>query len=173
MYQFEYELNNQDFVDFLLHHFMTTKEYSKNLLLLKIVHLVLYTLAIILFLHLFQGVFALIPIFVVLIISFFQFKNLPQTMLKSYRKSVYRMIAGDKAKRTLGHKKFTMNENEIIFEESLSSSSLQKCDIHKIDETETSIFIFVDEISAIIIPKRVFDNEKDIEDFRHALNRKL
>jgi hypothetical protein len=171
MYQFEYELSEQDFLDFLTYYYQRTKSFLQQLLLLKITLFVLYASAIILFIHFLQDFFAIVPILIILYFSYRQFKTLPETLLKSYRKSAMKLIDGDKAKKTLGHKKFTMKDSVIVYEEAFSSSSLQIDDIHKIGETGTSIFIFVDEISAIVLPKRVFPNEQEMREFRDKITR--
>jgi hypothetical protein len=161
MYKFEYELTEQDFLDFLTYYYQGTKAYTQQLFILKITLFVLYASSIILFIHFLQGFFAIVPILIILLYSYRQFKTLPETLIKSHRKAMSKMIDGDKAKKTLGLKKFTLEKNEIVYIETNSHSSLKLNEIHKIGETETSVFIFVDEIAAIIIPKRVFPNREE------------
>jgi hypothetical protein len=73
----------------------------------------------------------------------------------------------------LGKKKFTITEEGLI-EESESNKNLQKWNgIKSIEMNETSVFIFVDNVAAYIIPKRFFKNVHEQQVFIKIIDDKI
>lgn len=73
----------------------------------------------------------------------------------------------------LGKKKFTITDEGLI-EESESNKNLQKWKgIKSIETNETSVFIFVDNIAAYIIPKRFFKSVDEQQIFIKIIDDKI
>jgi hypothetical protein len=73
----------------------------------------------------------------------------------------------------LGKKKFTITDEGLI-EESESNVNLQKWKgIKSIETNNNSVFIFVDNIAAYVIPKRFFKDETEQENFIKAIEYKM
>jgi len=73
----------------------------------------------------------------------------------------------------LGKKKYTITDEGLI-EESENNVNIQKWNgIKSIEMNNTSIFIFVDNIAAYMIPKRFFNSVNDQENFVKLIKEKI
>lgn len=73
----------------------------------------------------------------------------------------------------LGNKKFTITD-EGLLEETETNKNLQKWKgIKSIETNDNSVFIFVDNIAAYIIPKRFFKDETEQENFIKTMEEKI
>lgn len=73
----------------------------------------------------------------------------------------------------LGKKMFIVTDEGLI-EESASNKNLQKWKgIKSIEANDNSVFIFVDNIAAYIIPKRFFRDEVEQNNFIKTINEKI
>lgn len=73
----------------------------------------------------------------------------------------------------LGKKKYTITEDGFI-EESENSKNIQKWEgIKSVETNRNSVFLFVDNIAAYIIPKRFFSDEEEMNNFIKIIDHKL
>ena len=61
--------------------------------------------------------------------------------------------------KVFGDKELTIYDNKVIFKEDRGTSQFNKDEIIKIDSTNKCIFFYIDEMSAIIIPKQILNSE--------------
>ena len=85
----------------------------------------------------------------------------------TYRKRIEKKIVkkvkdysrSGKLDKVFGDKELTVYDDRVVFKESSGVSKFNKEDIQKIDFTNRCIFFYVDEMSAIIIPKSYLSSD--------------
>ena len=58
-----------------------------------------------------------------------------------------------------GEKILTVYDEKIVFNETKGIKNFNKSDIKKIEQSKLCVFIYTDDMSAIIIPKKVLSKE--------------
>jgi ABC-type multidrug transport system fused ATPase/permease subunit len=165
MLELEYDVLADDFIDFQMHYFHHSKIFKNQLKTMKFVVAAVYIIAIVIFFILFEGMIKYMAIIFVILFGYNQISKMSNDVEKKHRKTLMKMIEGDKAKKTLGKKKLTIENDTVIYEEYVSNSKINFHDLLKVEESEKSIFLFVEEISAIIVPKRIFETEQSQKAF--------
>ena len=64
--------------------------------------------------------------------------------------------------KIIGEKKITIKDDVILYKEKVKTTKIELEKIERILESELNYFIYVDDVSAIILPKK-YEGEKDIQ----------
>lgn len=160
-YALQYELTAEDFIDFQLYYNRTSKTIQHSVLKTRVLMVGIYTMGAVYFIFSFKGVSLIIGLGVLFLLASVQLYLLPRRQEMKVKKLVKKMIADDNANKTLGNKKLALEDNTLVYEEELGVYKIDAGQISKIEETERSFFLFKDEISALIVPKRAFQSPEE------------
>lgn len=175
MKEFKYKIEINDFIDFQLHYLKINsqiKSSSKKTVIILIIIYILIFIAIVLY---FKGDNFLIIIPAILlsaIFSIIQIKTYKKRLEKKIVKKIYQYAKSGKLDGVFGDKILTVDENKIIFKEDRGETVFNKDDIKNIDLSDKSIFIYTDNMSAIIIPKSYL-SKSEIDFFMEYKNSSL
>lgn len=153
--EYKYKLTEDDFIDFQLHYLKMNSSMTKTI---KRTIAILVGLYIIIFAAMaiyFRDNAFLIIIIAVLVSAFsiIQILTYRKRIEKKIVKKVKDYSRSGKLDKVFGDKELTVYDDRVVFKEKSGVSKFNKEDIQKIDFTNRCIFFYVDEMSAIIIPK--------------------
>ncbi len=161
--EFKYKIEIKDFIDFQLHYLKINsqiKSSSKKTIIILVVIYILIFMAIVLY---FKGDNFLIIIPAILlsaVFSIIQIKTYRKRLEKKIVKKIYQYVEAGKLDGVLGDKILTVDENRIIFKEDRGETIFNKYDIKNIESSDKSVFIYTDNMSAIIVPKSYLKKEE-------------
>lgn len=162
--EYKYKLAEEDFIDFQLHYLRAN---SKMTLSVKRTIIILIALYIVVFVSMavyFRDNAFLIIIIAILVSAFsvIQILTYKKRLEKKIVKKVKEYVKSGKLDKVFGDKQLTVYDNKVVFKEDRGTSSFNKEDIKNVDSSNKSVFMYIDEMSAIIIPKHYLTGE-DIE----------
>ena len=157
-----YELATEDIVSFNIYHFQNSKTAKKRRVIQRF----------------------FIPVWVIMIFLFFNIKNLNLVSITSnapllvfgilwflfidkyyfwrIKSNVEKLLQEDKNNGMIGKQNVEVRDELLVVENDSGLTQYKLETINKIDENEKYLFIYVTSVSAIVIPKKVFQNyEKD------------
>lgn len=94
---------------------------------------------------------------------------IPSMMKRSVNKRVAAMLKESKNGEMFTEKKFIVDDKGVTVESESSNSFYKWESIMKLDESETTFYIYVSSVQAIIINKRHVGDSKEIEAFKAYL----
>lgn len=161
--EFKYKIEVKDFIDFQLHYLKINSQIKsssrKTVIILVFIYILIF-IAIVLY---FKGDNFLIIIPAILlsaVFSIIQIKTYKKRLEKKIVKKIYQYAKTGKLDGVFGDKILTVYENKIIFKEERGENIFSKEDIKNIDSSDKSIFIYTDDMSAIIVPKSYLGKEE-------------
>lgn len=159
--EYNYKLAEDDFIDFQLHYL---KINSKMTASIKKTIIILAALYIIIFVSMavyFRDNAFLIIIMAVLVSAFsiLQILTYRKRIEIKIAKKVKEYVRSGKLDKVFGNKELTIYDDKVVFKEDRGTNSFNKDDIKNIDSSSKSLFIYTDEMSAIIIPKQCLKQE--------------
>lgn len=173
MNEIAFELSKEDFVDFQIYYSKTSKAGKDQKKRTQLVLAILYLLSIAAFIISFSGWARVFSVGIIVIFGAFQLLTYEKRQEKRITRYVGKMVDASSPKGTLGQKKVTLYEDHLLLAEEGGESKLHYGAQMKILESEKNYFIFRDEISAIIIPKKAFPNPAAEKQFMDFLRGKL
>lgn len=164
--QINYELTKEDYIDFNMYHGLRSKTVKKSIFLQRYIVPIVY-LIVPFFLEDYRspkfkycmGLF--IGIAIMWIIFYKKYFN------ASVKKKIIKMIDEGETSKNYGNKVMILNKEGIEGIGEHDKSKLKWDGIYKIEESDKHIFIYINSMSAYIIPIRALD---DKEKFLAALN---
>ena len=172
MLQLNYKLTDEDYIEFNEFHQLIHSEVGKrNLFLLKLIGPMISILAIVIFILAKAEIMLIVTEVIVLcIFSIVCVAQARKIMKRGIRKTILKM------KETEGlpfAEETTLNftEDQII---EITKGQEVKVDYKKVEdvcETEKAFYVYINSVEALIIPKRVLDQEEEKE-LNHILTSK-
>ncbi|WP_455144714.1 YcxB family protein [Brachyspira pilosicoli] len=159
--EYKYNIEHNDFIDFQLHYLKTNPELQsslkKNLIIIIIVYVILLAG---MFVYFKSSLFMLLVVAVLItFVSVLQIISYKKRMQKNIVKKVLSYIKTGKLDDIFGEKILTVYDEKIVFNETKGITNFNKSDIKKIEQSKLCIFIYTDEMSAIIVPKKNLTKE--------------
>ena len=101
----------------------------------------------------------LIVALLITLVSILQIISYKKRVQKNIVKKVLSYIKTGKLDDIFGEKILTVYDEKIVFNETKGIKNFNKSDIKKIEQSKLCVFIYTDDMSAIIIPKKVLSKE--------------
>jgi len=171
--EFKYTLTVDDFINFNIFHFKTSKTSKKSRVRSRMLLLIFYILFFIFFIFIGKtklSVFFLVPIslyFIPLIIFWDKY------LLRKTKKIVKKMLAEGKNKSFTDEQIVIFGDDKITCKDSFSNVEYSYKVIEKLEENEKYFFIYISSIQALILTKELFESENKMNDFRQFLVPKI
>ncbi|MEI0579744.1 YcxB family protein [Brachyspira pilosicoli] len=159
--EYRYNIEHNDFIDFQLHYLKTNPELQtslkKNLIIIIIVYVILLAG---MFVYFKSSLFMLLVVAVLItFVSVLQIISYKKRMQKNIVKKVLSYIKTGKLDDIFGEKILTVYDEKIVFNETKGIKNFNKSDIKKIEQSKLCVFIYTDDMSAIIVPKKYLSKE--------------
>lgn len=163
----DFELTMQDYIDFNF-NYMDTSKSMKHMKLIQYILLTLLFLATMLhdIIVKRRSIWFSVCIYTVLIILWVKFND--KIIKKLMKPIIVKAVKEGKKTNVLGNHNLTLDEDGIVYRTEFSETKYKR--IEKIVETDNHIFVYVNTVTACIIPKRVFINIEDKDKFLNMLN---
>lgn len=159
--EYKYKLTEDDFIDFQLHYLKINSNMNSSIRRTIIILIVLY-IAVFVSMAIYFRDNAFLIIIIALLVSAFsiiQVLTYKKRIEKKIIKKVKEYVRSGKLDKVFGDKELTVYDEKIIFKEDRGNSEYNKDDIIRIDSTNKCVFLYTDEMSAIIIPKQILNSE--------------
>ncbi|WP_297299283.1 YcxB family protein [uncultured Brachyspira sp.] len=159
--EYNYKLVEDDFVDFQLHYLKINSKMTASIKKTIIILVALYIIIFVSMAVYFRDNALLIIIMAVLVSAFsiLQILTYRKRIEIKIAKKVKEYVRSGKLDKVFGDKELTIYDDKVVFKEDRGTSSFNKDDIKNIDASAKSLFIYTDEMSAIIIPKHCLKQE--------------
>lgn len=158
--EYKYNIEHNDFIDFQLHYLKTNHELQsslkKNLIIITVYIIVLIGM----FIYFKSSLFMLLIVALIMIaVSVLQIISYKKRVQKNIVKKVLSYIKTGRLDDIFGEKILSVYDEKIVFNETKGIKNFNKSDIKKIEQSKLCIFIYTDEMSAIIVPKKNLTKE--------------
>lgn len=167
--QLEYEITVQDYIDYNSNYRNKSNTNKHSILISRLIAPGVFLIMPFLLNYLFDGTSLGYWYFIFIIIAIVWFIYYPIDMKKSFERRISKILAGGNFQGILGNHIFTITENELV--DKTEISEIKYNHIHTIVETDNHIFIFLNTVTAYIIPKRFFINEDEKNNFLLLLSK--
>ena len=159
--EYRYNIEHNDFIDFQLHYLKTNPELQSSLKKNLIIIILLYVAVLIgMFLYFKSSLFMLLIVAILItLVSILQIISYKKRMQKNIIKKVLSYIKTGKLDDVFGDKILTVYDEKIVFNETKGIKNFNKSDIKKIEQSKLCVFIYTDDMSAIIVPKKYMSKE--------------
>ncbi|QTM06158.1 YcxB family protein [Brachyspira hyodysenteriae] len=159
--EYKYKLTEDDFIDFQLHYLRINSNMTSSIKKTIIILIALYIVVFVSMAIYFRDNAFLIIIIALLVSAFsvLQIVTYKKRLEKKIVKKVKEYVRSGKLDKVFGDKELTIYDDKVIFKEDRGTSGFNKDEIKKIDSTNKCIFLYIDEMSAIIIPKQILSSE--------------
>ena len=159
--EYKYRLTEDDFIDFQLHYLKSNSNMNSSVKKTIIILVVLYIVVFASMAIYFRDNAFLIVVIALLVSAFsiLQILTYKKRLEKKIVKKVKEYVRSGKLDKVFGDKELTIYDNKVIFKEDRGTSEFNKDEIIKIDSTNKCVFFYIDEMSAIIIPKQILNSE--------------
>ena len=155
--EYKYTIEHNDFIDFQLHYLKTNPELQSSLKKNLIIIILLYAAVLIgMFVYFKSSLFMLLIVaLLITLVSILQIISYKKRVQKNIVKKVLSYIKTGKLDDIF----LTVYDEKIVFNETKGIKNFNKSDIKKIEQSKLCVFIYTDDMSAIIIPKKVLSKE--------------
>ena len=159
--EYRYNIEHNDFIDFQLHYLKTNNELQSSLKKNLIIIIIVYVIVLIgMFVYFKSSLFMLLIVAVLItLVSILQIISYKKRVQKNIVKKVLSYIKTGKLDDVFGEKILTVYDEKIVFNETKGIKNFNKSDIKKIEQSKVCVFIYTDEMSAIIVPKKYLSKE--------------
>ncbi len=159
--EFNYYLGEKEYIDFQLNFLNPTikKQMKTTILILIAIYILIFS---IMFFYVGKNINTTITVFaIVTFFSILQIITYKVRLEKSIIKKLKKYIKLGKINNILGDKTLKIiDDNNISLIDKEKEMSYNKKDITKITQSKKCIFLYTDDISAIIIPKNILNNDE-------------
>jgi hypothetical protein len=158
MFEFDYQLTKEDYVEFNQYHYKNSKSFMKDIMLLR----VLFPILLLLFPVLMGKKLDMIYISIFVLISTVWIIFLPKYLWKAINKKIIKMVEENKNGDLFTLKHTTINESGVYWKSEYSEGHYNWNSVIKINETDQFIYIYVSSVQAVVISKQLSSNGIDI-----------
>ena len=159
--EYRYNIEHNDFIDFQLHYLKTNPELQSSLKKNLIIIIIVYVILLVgMFVYFKSSLFMLLVVaMLITLVSILQIISYKKRMQKNIVKKVLSYIKTGKLDDIFGEKILTVYDEKIVFNETKGIKNFNKSDIKKIEQSKLCVFIYTDDMSAIIVPKKYLSKE--------------
>ncbi len=159
--EYKYKLTEDDFIDFQLHYLRINSNMTSSVKKTIIILIALYIIVFVSMAIYFRDNVFLIVIIALLVSAFsvIQILTYKKRLEKKIIKKVKEYVRSGKLDKVFGDKELTIYDDKVIFKEDRGTSKFNKDEIKNIASTNKCVFFYIDEMSAIIIPKNILNSE--------------
>ena len=159
--EYKYKLSEDDFIDFQLYYLKMNSKMTKSVKRTIIILISLYVVIFAAMAIYFRSNAFLILIIAVLVSAFsiLQIFTYRKRLEKKIVNKVKEYVRSGKLDKVLGDKELEVYDDRLVFHEERGTSSFNKEDIKNIENSDKSVFLYVDDMSAIIVPKHYLTGE--------------
>lgn len=163
-----YQLNKQDYVDFEILNLKNSRKLKQSLFSRRLM-ISSWVLLIPPILYIFNNIPTLYGYIVILPVYIIEAAIYPSVYYKRLKRKLYRSYDDNKYSDLFIKHELTIVEDGILVKDEFSESKWQN--VTRIDESDNIILIYINSISAILIPKRVFFSAEEKSNFIGEVNR--
>ncbi len=166
MYTFKGSMTETDYIDYNIFHMNNSKSLKRANFALKFIFPIGFTLLIVMTESEFNAIYWTILVVGTII----TFRLLPKFIDKSLKKRIQSMLDDGKNGDLFEEHDYYFDESGIKMESTNSTNLYKWNSVTKFVESETTFYIYVNSIQALIIPKYYLEDMKKIDGFREYIN---
>lgn len=170
--QYSYDIVPDDFLALNIHFTETDPVVKKSVQKLRMGATMLVFFGGLIFM-LALNMFTPLAIVVYGIAAALVYKFLPVQLRRNMRKNVERTLKSASSKSICGPKTFTMEEKTCSLVGEEENSTYEYSAFSKIEQDEGHIYLFLDDVSALILPDRAFADAQARSDFLSGISAKI
>lgn len=166
-----YKLDKEDYLNFNLHHMKKFPKLRLSLLFQRVLMPIVFGL-IGIFFYRSETIKTSIIFLLWLLFSSLWFFLYPKFMKRAIEKQLNKILETDMNSYMLEEKTLELREDglyEIIKNENGTEEALKSKEIEELEEETDNLYLFLEGEAAYIIPKRFFESEKKLEDFKREV----
>lgn len=168
--ELKFELLEEDYINFNINHANKSPSLKRNVTLIRILGPVTFLIAPFIIIR-----FSEIPLWYWMtlfgITSIIWLLFYPKHFDWEMRRRIKKMLEEGNSENLFKERKISLTDKAIIETSSSSQSSTIWSKIDRVEETDRYIYIYNSSISAYIIPKRVFKDDKEKANFLEELSK--
>ncbi len=168
--ELKFELLEEDYINFNIDHANKSPSLKRNVTLIRILGPVTFLIAPFIIIR-----FSEIPLWYWMtlfgITSIIWLLFYPKHFDWEMRRRIKKMLEEGNSENLFKERKISLTDKAIIETSSSSQSSTIWSKIDRVEETDRYIYIYNSSISAYIIPKRVFKDDKEKANFLEELSK--
>lgn len=159
--EYKYRLTEDDFIDFQLQYLRINSNMTSSVKKTIIILIILYIVVFVSMAIYFRDNAFLIVVIALLVSAFsiLQIFTYKRRLEKKIIKKVKEYVRSGKLDKVFGDKVLIVYDSKVVFKEDRGTSEFDKDEIKKIDSSNKCLFLYIDEMSAIIIPKHFLSTE--------------
>nr|WP_307992539.1 YcxB family protein [uncultured Niameybacter sp.] len=169
MYKFGYNLDEADYIDFNIYHVNNSKQVKKTLLVHRIVGALVIILGGYLYTH-YKDVLSIVVYGTATILWGIFY---PKLFFKSTKNNLKKMINEGTDMSLFKYREVVINDVNIIEEIFPDESMKRWTKVIKIGESDENIFIYVSDLEALIIPKKIVGTDSEILQFINDIKKQF
>lgn len=159
-----FELTEEDYINYNLDHSKKSPSMKKSILIQRIMGPVIFVIAPFVIIQ-----FSEIPLWYWLMIfglsSIAWFVYYPKYTMWEIKRRVKKMLEEGNNENLFNQRKLLLTDEGITETSSIGASNISWDKIESLEETEDYLYIYISSVSAHIVPKRIFENLDEQEEF--------
>jgi hypothetical protein len=148
-----YNVSWDDYIDSQITYDRNSDDVAKNIKKTRFSLLSFYTFLILILYHAVEGILRILILSGILLLGASHIILVRKLFEMRVKKISKKLIKETNSDKIVGKKKLRIKENEIVYIEKEKNTKIMIKDIKKISESDKNYYIYVDETSAIILPK--------------------
>ena len=168
--ELEFELLEEDYINFNIDHAKKSSSLKKNILMQRILGPVLFLI----FPFIIRG-YTEIPMWywvtIFGIVSVVWFIYYPKYFNWEMTRRVKKMLNEGSNENILNRRKIILSDEGILEKSLIGESNVSWNQVDKVEESNEYIYIYISSISAHIIPKRIFKDENEKQMFIREISK--
>lgn len=168
--ELEFELLEQDYINFNIDHAKKASALKKNILMQRILGPIIFSLfPFIIRMYTEILMWYWVTIFGILSVSWYVFY--PKYFNWEMARRLKKMLKEGNNENILIQRKIRLSEQGILETSPIGETNISWSQVDKVEETDEYIYIYISSISAHIIPKRVFSDEDEKQMFMRVISK--
>lgn len=171
MYRFEYSLSKEDYFNYNMHFYKTSRTNRNTLNIARIFIFLSITLLTIVMRvndHIDTGFVIFLIVFLSIIVLFF-----PKIVFFVARIKIDKMLNEGSPGEMFSKKIASFSDSEIEVFSEHSKTNVTWSGITRFEENQHYLFLFLDRVKAIVLPKRLFNTTIELDEFRKLCLKKI
>ena len=159
---FSYKISWEDFIDSQLTYNRNSDVVKKNIKRTRFNMISFYIFLLLITYPALRGIVRIIVLFSIALIGIAHIVSIERLYEMRIRRISKKVSNEANIEKIIGEKKITLKENVISYKEKVKTTKIELEKVERILESNKNYFIYVDDVSAIILPKE-YEGEKDIQ----------
>jgi hypothetical protein len=159
---FSYKVSWEDFIDSQITYNRNSDVVKKNIKKTRINMLSFYAFLLLIIYPALRGTTRILVLCSIALIGIVHIVNMEKLYEMRIKRIAKKVQNEADIERIVGDKTITIHDDDITYKEKERTTKIKIDNVNRILESDKNYFIYVDEVSAMILPK-VFEGEKEVQ----------